>query len=101
MKLTIILGVLVSLGTLAGTAKAFWPTIGWTTPERHVADYQATEAFIKEFRDEWKCDEYDETLHDLLQAQRDGDDSLETERSIEKLRDRMDDLDCQRFEDFG
>ena len=55
----------------------------------------------RENRDEWKCDEYEEELLILLQARRDGDDSVETEREIEKIRQSIEKLRCERFEDFG
>ncbi len=76
-----------------------WPAVGWETPNQHDADYAETIGEMKDFRDEWKCDEYDEELLDLLKAQRSGDDSVETEREIEKLRERMAKLECERFDD--
>ena len=56
---------------------------------------------IKESRDEWKCDEYDEELLDLLKEQVDNN-SVELRREIEKLKKKIEKLSCvERFEDFG
>jgi len=112
IKASAILGVIATLAAIGTAGNQFWPTIGWTTPNAHAADVErlASEAedatqeildAIKESQDEWKCDEYDEELTDLLEKQEAGDDSIELERTIEKIREAMQRRDCARFEDFG
>ena len=99
------------LAVVAATI-GLWPQIGWTTPNAHAADVkqmiaarmvseEAVIDAIKESRDEWKCDEYEEELIDALHEQEDGDNSVELRRIIELIRKKMDKLDCSRFEDFG
>lgn len=96
-----------------------WPAIGWTTPNRHQADMRQVEEVMaadvekileaieglgekqREQHDEWKCDEYDEELRDRLQEQADGDDSTDLAEDIRRIREKMRELNCQRFEDFG
>lgn len=110
----------VTLGSIAGgltlvfgTLKVFglgWADVGWLPPASHAEDIAALEQRIaeletdtvtgvKEFRDEWKCDEYAEELIDLLRRQRAGDNSVETEERINQLREKMQDTDCNRFDD--
>lgn len=90
---------------------ALWPVVGWQTPNAHANDIVTIEAehvvsqeevldAIKLSRDEWKCDEYDEELLDLLLDQVENN-SVENRRDIEKIKNKMEKLDCQRFEDFG
>ena len=67
---------------------------------QHAADFKVTGTQLSEFRDEWKCDEYDEELLDLLKEQVENN-SVELRRMIEKIRKKMDKLECSRFEDFG
>jgi hypothetical protein len=96
------IAIITIIGTLAGSVTAVyaaWPIIGWTTPSQHQSDIDEAVGGIQEFRDEWKCDEYSEELLDLLKQQRAGDDSVETEERIKRLRDKMKKLDCDRFED--
>jgi len=89
-----------------------WASIGWETPNQHkvsidklVAEYKLTSGEIKNFRDEWKCDEYYEELLDLkreLRAAESNDrDTVEIEHEIELLQDKIQSLKCTRFEDFG
>lgn len=87
--------------TVAATSITLWPVIGWETPNQHEADVLEFVGEVREFRDEWKCDEYEEELLILLHAQADGDATEETKREIEKLREKIKRLDCQRFEDYG
>ncbi len=81
-----------------------WPVVGWTTPNQHDADYKVTSEQLQDFRDEWKCDEYDEELLELrmklseAQTQAEAD---ELTHEIEKLKAKMAKLDCSKFEDFG
>lgn len=85
---------------LATAAPVFWNDYGWITPAQHEQDLTAAGDDIREFRDEWKCDEYEEELVELLKRQQAGDDSVELKRLIERIREKMDDIDCSRFEDF-
>jgi len=93
-------GIMAGAGTIAVSMFTLWGNIGWTTPNRHDADFLVAIDQVKEFRDEWKCDEYDEELLDLLREQVEND-SVELRRQIEKIKEKMARLDCSRFEDFG
>jgi len=100
------------IGLVFGTLKVFgltWADVGWMPPANHAADIakleqriieleQDTVTGVKDFRDEWKCDEDAEELIELLKAQRAGDDSVETEERIKALRKRMEDNHCGRFD---
>jgi len=105
-------GIVVSSLSAISLTIALWASVGWTTPAQHKADIDAMIATrmvseknvidaIKESRDEWKCDEYEEELIDALHEQEDGDNSVELRRLIEKIKKKMDTLNCDRFEDFG
>lgn len=96
------------VGLLAGGI-ALWPTIGWQTGASHAADVAALQARIEQleieftgavekFYDNWQCDEWHEELVDLLKAQRNGDDSVETAERIRILRERIARHNCERFE---
>lgn len=76
-----------------------WPKVGWITPNQHQAAYEVTQEAVKDFRDEWRCDEYEEELLDLRLAQAAGDTSEETKRKIEILLAKIDKLNCHRFDD--
>ena len=80
-------------------ATQLWPSVGWETPNQHDDDYSEIVSDIKDFRDEWKCDEYEEELLQLLKRQATGDTSIETARKVERLKNKIDELNCQRFED--
>ena len=98
-KSTAIISVVAaSLAVIVGANQA-WPIVGWTTPNQHDADIIAFTGDVKEFRDEWKCDEYEEELIELLKLQATGDNSIETRRKVERLREKIDKLNCQRFND--
>ncbi len=96
---------------LAGGAINYWPTVGWATPNQVAAKYAAgdhkhsdTIDALNDFRDEWKCDEYDEELLDLRQALVHAETEQERtriEHDIERLRRKMVVLECSRFDDFG
>lgn len=112
IKISAVLGVIATLAGIGTAGSQFWPQVGWTTPNAHAADVEqlSSEAedakqqildAIQESQDEWKCDEYDEELEELLEDVADGDDSIETERTIEKIRRAMERRDCARFDDFG
>lgn len=105
-------GVLSIVGTLVAIwATGIWDHVGWTTPAAHAADIQTVKderllvrGEMKEFRDEWKCDEYDEELLDLrkqLAVVTTDAERVNIEHEIEKLKQKMEKLDCSRFEDFG
>ena len=94
------------LGVVA-TMVGLWPTLGWITPNQYKADTTASQKEILEAigelkelqqdtRDEWQCDELDEDLLKLLHLQADGD-SIELQRDIEKIKNKMRALDCSRF----
>jgi len=89
---------------LIASSIALWPVIGWTTPNRHNNDFVVAINELKEFRDEWKCDEYDEELldleHDKALARTDAE-RIEIQHKIDKLKAKMSKLECSRFEDFG
>jgi hypothetical protein len=98
----ILVGIVVQVG--------LWPRIGWTTRMDHDADvealraeYVASETLIKDFHDEWKCDEYDEELLRLRESMLDADgaERISIEHQMERLRDKMAALNCSRFDDFG
>ena len=72
-----------------------WPKFGWITPNQHNEDMSV----ITDFRDEWKCDEWDEELRDLLKQQAAGDTSTDTAEDIRRLREKMNKLNCGRFDD--
>ncbi len=104
--------MLTIAGSAAGVIIAgftLWPTIGWQTGARHDADMAAMKerlatieaeftGAVEKFYENWKCDEWYEELVDLLAAQRNGDDSVETSERIRILRDRIRDHNCERFE---
>lgn len=90
------LAVVVSLGV--GTVQ-LWPSVGWQTPNQHDADFLTAVTAIEDFRDEWKCDTHEAALLELLERQAGGDSSIKTARKIERLKDKIDQLKCGRFED--
>lgn len=93
--------VLAAAGGALATADDYWPRIGWTTPSQHDADFAVTGEQLKDFRDEWKCDEYEEELIALLERQDAGDSAAETQHRIDRIRNKMEKIKCERFEDFG
>ena len=58
---------------------------------------------IKEFRDEWKCDEWDEELREKLREQDRladaGTNDPDLDEDIRRLREKMRKLDCSRFDE--
>lgn len=98
--------VLSIVATVSGIwSTGAWDKVGWMTPSAHAADYEQTVEQIKDFRDEWKCDEYDEELFELKlllkELEENGEDTTEVEHMIDKLENKIEKLDCQRFDDFG
>ena len=83
----------------------FWGVIGWVTPNQQAAAMDQALGDVKEFRDEWKCDEYDEELLELrealVRAQAAGEPTTRIEHEIDKIEKKMEALNCSRFEDFG
>ncbi len=77
-----------------------WPSVGWTTPNNHDADIDIVTGEIKSFRDEWKCDKWEKELQALLEDQQAGDDSIPTERRIDKLHHAIDKKECGKFEEL-
>ena len=110
---------LTTMLTLGGTAAALlvsmfalWGSVGWTTPnqaaEAHLSLQQGNllgSESLKEFRDEWKCDEYDEELLEareaLIRARSAEQSTVQLEHLIEKIKGAMSRLVWSRFEDFG
>lgn len=97
----------IGLMGYASNAVEAWPKVGWTTPNTHEADIAAlreeTVGEVKAFRDEWKCDEYDEELRILLREQDrladEGENDPDLDEDIRRLREKMEKLDCGRFDD--
>ena len=100
VKWSVTVGVIASVVVIWTTLNP-WPAVGWTTPNQHNADMIEAVSEIKDFRDEWKCDEYDEEIRDMLRRQAAGDDNSDLTEDIKRLRAKMVKLDCGRFEDFG
>lgn len=105
MKTPSIKAIIATVGLCAGTVTgvyAAWPIVGWTTPNQHLADIEEAAGGIKEFRDEWKCDEYDEELRDKLREQarlsERGLTDPDLDEDIRRLREKMSKLNCDRFE---
>ncbi len=92
-----------ALGTIVLQGPEIWHKVGWKTPAAHAAEIERVEvAFtdvLQEFRDEWRCDEYDEEVKELLNAQRAGDDSVETAERLRKLRELQDRRKCSNFDE--
>jgi hypothetical protein len=91
---------------------ALWGSVGWTTPNQALAAHASLQLenvlgseSLKLFRDEWKCDEYDEELLEareaLIRARDAGQSTVQIEHLIEKIKGAMNRLVCSRFEDFG
>lgn len=108
-----IVGGLLALGT---TGKTFWNDWGWITPataqqaheeiERgHVASEEGLKQGLQDFRDEWKCDEYDEELRSLkrqlARTEPGTDEYADLEYDIARIENKMSKINCSRFEDFG
>lgn len=97
-----IIGGLIAIGT---TGKTFWHDWGWITPAMAEAEHIAGAEAIKEFRDEWKCDEYEEELQELkrqlVRAEPGTDVYADIEHKISRIENKMLKLECSRFEDFG
>lgn len=90
----------VSIGTVSAIVGLWfmldpWPVIGWVTPNQYNEDMSV----VTDFRDEWKCDEWDEELRDLLKEQAAGNTSTDLAEDIRRLRQKMDKLNCGRFDD--
>ena len=98
-------GIVASLIAIGGGAKTFWHDFGWITPAMAQAEHTAGAEAIKEFRDEWKCDEYEEELRAmkrrLSRIDPDSEEAADLEFDIERIENKMAKLQCSRFEDFG
>ncbi len=99
--------VAVTMLGYASDAVDAWPKVGWKTPTGHAKDIAELRAesvgAVTEFRDEWKCDEYDEELRDLLREQQNRRDvglseNTDLNEDIRRLREKIDKLNCARFE---
>lgn len=97
---------------------ALWPQVGWQTPNNHQADIDAV-AHTNEIqtvldavkqvsttitiqvetnRDEWWCDEEQESLDDLITEQDNGNRTTALAQDIMDQRKRMDETKCFRFD---
>jgi hypothetical protein len=97
-----IIGGLIAVGT---GAKTFWNDWGWITPAQASEAHAGAEQLIIDFRDEWKCDEYEEELRSmkrrLSRIDPDSEEAADLEFDIERIENKMLKLECSRFEDFG
>jgi hypothetical protein len=104
-QVTWVVGTIAALIAIGSGAKTFWRDFGWITPAQAEVSHQAAEGAIKDFRDEWKCDEYEEELRELrreLSRTDEGtDEYADLEHEIRRIENKMDKTDCSRFEDFG
>lgn len=103
--------MLASVLTIGATLD-LWHSFGWTTPVRHEADVMAIRSDIsdvamgleavQELRDELRCDRLEKELVKLLQDQRNGDDSVQTQERISTIRRLRGSqrLNCDRFDDY-
>lgn len=106
----------VSYGENISTA---WPHIAYKTQAAHDADIaeiyeqhanlenmaeaieRALAGEVKQFRDEWLCDELDDELGELLDKVQAGNATERDRQRITRIRARIspDNLNCARFED--
>lgn len=94
-------GAVVAVGGIAGAATQaadWWPSLGWQTPDRHERDMVEAFGKLDDLDRLLRCDKLEERLQRLLHLQRNGDDSIETERQIEVIEQRMEDLRCFEIE---
>lgn len=98
--------------TYGGTIVDAAPRVVWKTQSGHDQDVARLEALIEDalmatagevgkFRDEWKCDEYEEELEALLRRQDAGEGTATDGERIRRLRELIgpENLNCARFED--
>ncbi len=112
MKVELTVGKVLSIvaipGALAG-AIAGWHLVGWMTPAGHEHDvvqqetvqqaqYEAITAQQQAFRDEWWCDEEEESLDDMLELKDLGDGSAVLEEEIREQKLKLDEVKCHRFD---
>ena len=101
--------VVASIAVMGYASEALdaWPKVGWVTPNTHEADIAELRAQtvgeVKDFRDEWKCDEWDEELREKLREQDrladQGTNDPDLDEDIRRLRERMRKLECSRFDE--
>ena len=105
----------VTVLTFAGKALELWPTMGWmsqanhdkdiaTIEEKHTVQQEAVLNAVNALsvkmdvgRDEWKCDEWEEELVELLKQQA-VDHTVQRQVDIDQVREAMSKKDCTRFE---
>ena len=99
------LGIVAGLIAIGTGGKAFWNDWGWVTPSAAEEAHMVAESAIKDFRDEWKCDEYEEELQErkreINRLEEGTDEWADLMYEIERIERAMDELRCSRFEDFG
>lgn len=109
-KVLQVAAIIAALGTITATGRVLWNDFGWITPVAYAEDLdgvlEAQAAIestilseIRKNQDEWKCDEYDEELADLLLAQSEGDETIETAERIQRIRALRARRDCARFDE--
>lgn len=107
-----VLAALVTVISQGETLARTWPKVAWTSQHGHEADIarledqieqalMATAGEVGDFRDEWKCDEYEEELAVLLDKLDDGSATAQDRERIRRIREIIgeDGLDCARFEE--
>ncbi len=88
-----------------------WDAIGWVTPNSHASDLELIRAeFVttiesektatEEFRTEWRCSRWADDLDELYEELRQYPDSRQIRDRIDSLRERMDENDCDRWEEY-
>ena len=96
---------------LVAAAVPLWGEFGWMPRSAVASEIERIEAqaasdakeileAINENHTEWKCDELSEELLDALTDQATGFDSVELQHKIERIKTKMDDMNCSRFDDF-
>ena len=98
-------------GILSGLVVAWvtvdpWPRIGWITPNQmdaHIAaeaeDRKRLKFAIAQIELLFECVEWEEMLDQKLHQQADGDTSPELAEDIRRLRKKIDDNNCAKFDD--
>ena len=75
-----------------------WPRIGWYSPRYIDAQIGNTQQALQDFKEEWRCSQWDKELSDKLLAQMLGDNSVETAQRIDRLRELIRTNQCARFD---
>lgn len=96
-------GVVAAITTIVTQGETLAHRYGWRSAasvDAAIAEVQAAaEEQYKSLEDLLRCGNYDEELNMLLRAQRNGDDSVETEERIRRLRELRRNRNCSRFDE--